>query len=69
VAESHGPGLAAKQIRLTLDVPDRLTIAGNPFLLHQALDNLVQNAIDFSPQGGALQIAGKAEPDRVHPHR
>jgi two-component system sensor histidine kinase CreC len=65
VAESHGPGLAAKQIRLTLAVPDRLTIAGNPFLLHQALDNLVQNAIDFSPQGGAIQVTGTAEPDRV----
>jgi len=56
VAESHEPLLAGKDVKLEIAVPERLTLSGNAFLLHQALDNLVQNAIEFSPRGGTVKV-------------
>jgi two-component system sensor histidine kinase CreC len=32
------------------------TLRGDPFLLQQAVDNLLDNAIDFSPAGGTIEI-------------
>ncbi len=33
-----------------------LPIEGEPFLIEEALRNLIENAIDFSPEGGAIAI-------------
>jgi two-component system sensor histidine kinase CreC len=65
VAESHEPLLAGKDVRIEIAAPDRLTVEGNPFLLHQALENLVQNAIEFSPAGGLVTVTAAVEGDRV----
>jgi len=63
VAESQL--LAGKNIKMEIAVPDRLTINSNPFLLHQALENLVRNAIEFSPAGGTVKVEVTPESDRV----
>lgn len=65
VAESHEPLLASKDVRMEITVPDGSTLTGNAFLLHQALENLVQNAIEFSPRGGTVRVTVAAERDRV----
>ena len=65
VIESHEPLLASKNVRIDLDVPDRLTLTGNAFLLHQALENLVQNAIEFSPAGGTVKVTVTTDRDQV----
>jgi two-component system sensor histidine kinase CreC len=65
VAESHEPLLAGKNVRMEIAVPDRLTLNGNPFLLHQALENLVHNAIEFSPTGGTVKVEVTADRDRA----
>jgi len=65
VAESAEPLLAGKELKLEIAAPDRLTVSGNAFLLHQALENLVQNAIEFSPEGGTVKVAVAPENDRV----
>ena len=63
VAESQL--LAGKNIKMEIAVPDRLTINGNPFLLHQALENLVHNAIEFSPAGGTVKVEVVADGEQV----
>ncbi|HYO14732.1 MAG TPA: two-component system sensor histidine kinase CreC [Thermoanaerobaculia bacterium] len=65
VVESHEPLLASKNVTMEISVPDGSTLAGNAFLLHQALENLVQNAIEFSPSGGIVSVTVAAERDRV----
>src|SRR4029077_13689506 len=65
VAESHEPLLAGKEVRMEIALPDPLTLEGNPFLLHQALENLILHAIEFSPDGGTVRISATVEWDRV----
>jgi two-component system sensor histidine kinase CreC len=65
VAESAEPLLAGKDLSLEVAAADRLTVSGNAFLLHQALENLVQNAIEFSPRGGTVRVAVTGDRDRV----
>ena len=57
VIESKEPLLLQKQIELQIKGATELTFSGNSFLLHQALANLLQNAIDFSPNNGRIELA------------
>lgn len=65
VVESHEPLLASKDVKIEIQAPDRLTLQANAFLLHQALENLVQNAIEFSHKGGTVKVEAVEERDRV----
>ncbi|MFP5390047.1 MAG: two-component system sensor histidine kinase CreC [Gammaproteobacteria bacterium] len=48
--------LAARAQRLEVQAPE-LTVPGDALLLRQALGNLVDNAIDFSPPGAAIMLS------------
>ena len=48
VVESKHPLLMAKGLTVALDIDEAAQIPGDGFWLHQAVANLVQNAIDFS---------------------
>lgn len=60
VAASLEPLGRVKGVSLQISVPEDLAVRGDPFLLHQAVANLLQNAIDFSPPGQAVEITGTA---------
>jgi two-component system sensor histidine kinase CreC len=57
VVASLDPLAQVKGTTLHNRVPEALAVWGDPFLLHQALANLVQNAIDFSPRGAPVEVA------------
>ncbi|RVR72211.1 histidine kinase dimerization/phospho-acceptor domain-containing protein, partial [Citrobacter freundii] len=51
--EARSVQLAAKNITLTI-LPSSLSVAADPALLEQALGNLLDNAIDFTPLDGTI---------------
>lgn len=60
----HGR-IEGKQLQVELRVPADLAWSGEPFLLRQALGNLLTNALDFSPVGGLLRCSAQRVEDGV----
>jgi two-component system sensor histidine kinase CreC len=60
VVEGAGAAIAAKNLKVVVQVPDELRAPGDEFLLHLAISNLLQNAVDFSPKEGTLLVEGCA---------
>lgn len=57
VLESKQPMLHKKKIQILSKSSDELLIKGDSFLLHQAISNLMQNAIEFSPPDSQISIS------------
>lgn len=53
------PMLQQKDLQLEFDLADEMTVQGERFLLQQALSNLIDNAIDFSPHGGVIKLGSR----------
>ncbi len=56
VAEDAMPRLQAAHLALHLQLPERAQVRGDTFLLRQALSNLLDNAIAFSPSQGQITL-------------
>ncbi|POA19083.1 two-component system sensor histidine kinase CreC [Pseudomonas sp. FW300-N1A1] len=54
-----------KQLRVDLQIPADLNVMGEPFLLRQALANLLENALDFSPVEGVLRFSAERHGDQL----
>jgi two-component system sensor histidine kinase CreC len=61
VLESKRPMLSKKGLSVHSSIPEGLSIQGDSFLLNQAMGNLIQNAIDFSPQNGQIDLVAQSE--------
>ena len=57
------PMLRTRRISGALDAPEAITVAGERFLLAQAIGNLLQNALEFTPAGGSITLSLRAAPD------
>jgi two-component system sensor histidine kinase CreC len=58
--------LSRRDLRLETEVAETLPpVRGDAFLLRQALVNLVENAADFSPEGGRIILHAAVEADAV----
>jgi two-component system, OmpR family, sensor histidine kinase CreC len=47
---------ALRQVRIVRAGGEEATVEGDRFLLRRALANIVDNAVDFSPAGGSVQV-------------
>ena len=56
VCETNRPLADAKGQRLACEGPDALYLCGDSERLREALDNLVSNAVKYSPLGGAITV-------------
>jgi len=63
-ADVLGPACAGANVTLTVN-PTVATLRGERVLLREALVNLLQNALDFSPVGGAVAFAATTANGRV----
>ena len=60
-ADSLAPRLAAAGLSLKLAPLPAASVTGEAFLLRQALNNLLDNAIDFSPSGSEIVLTASIE--------
>ena len=56
LAEDAAPRLQAAQLVLECRLPGHAPVQGDAFLLRQALSNLLDNALAFSPEGGRIVL-------------
>ena len=66
VLESKEPMFSQKKLHPKLQLHDDVFIQGDSFLLHQALSNLIQNAIDFSPEHSPIELRTEVSEDRLY---
>jgi signal transduction histidine kinase len=52
-------------LRLTVDCPTPLMVQGNRDLLAQALSNILDNSIKYTPSGGTISVQTQAINDLV----
>jgi signal transduction histidine kinase len=60
VAELYEPVAAERGLRLHLDSAEAAWVIGDRDLLFQALGNLVDNAVKYTPEGGRVELSLRA---------
>ncbi|AEV65389.1 two-component system sensor histidine kinase CreC [Pseudomonas ogarae] len=63
--EARGGWIESRQLRIEQHIAADLTLTGEPFLLRQALGNLLENALDFTPVNGLLRVSAERSGNRV----
>ncbi len=65
MAELYGAAAEAREQRLEVTLPPRLPLVGDRDLLGQAMANLLDNALKFTPEGGTVALSARTEPGGV----
>ncbi len=65
VAELYEAVAEARGVTLETNLPDRAPIFGDAALVQQAVANLVDNAVKFSPDGGTATLSVRVRPSGI----
>ncbi|GHT96393.1 sensor histidine kinase [Betaproteobacteria bacterium] len=65
IRDSRSDVLAERGINIQINAAGNFPCKGDAFLLRQAINNLLDNAIDFSPPGGTIQMALEKQPGKL----
>lgn len=63
--ESFRPAAAARRVSVNDDLPVSAEVVGDGFRLRQAFDNILSNAIKYTPGGGSVHITGHVFDDHA----
>ena len=66
VLESKQALVSKKQLHMEVRVPENVILNGDSFLIHQALANLIQNAIDFSTVNQNIKLIVQVNDGILH---
>jgi signal transduction histidine kinase len=64
-ADLYGPSAEAKGIALTAAAEPGLGLTGDRQLLAQAIGNLLDNAVKYTPDGGSIRLQAERDGDQV----
>lgn len=56
VCRAREPQMALRGLHLRMELPEEAWTQGDPFLLELALSSLLDNALEFSPEGGEVAL-------------
>jgi two-component system sensor histidine kinase CreC len=65
ILEELEPVLLKRHLTVDVQVAENVAVWGDPLLLHLAVSNLVQNAIDFSPPNGRIAVSSSRLGDKI----
>jgi signal transduction histidine kinase len=65
MAELYGAAAEAREQGLEVTLPPTVPLVGDRDLLGQAVANLLDNALKFTPDGGTVRLSVRAEPGMV----
>ncbi|BFM10492.1 two-component system sensor histidine kinase CreC [Simiduia litorea] len=65
IIEGQAARIVQAKLQLSNHLTDPLVVQGDPFLLRQAFTNLLDNALDFCPEGGVIELYAQAGPATV----
>ena len=63
--QAQAARIVSARLQVQNQVPDDVQVRGERFLLQQALANLLDNALDFTPAGGQLRFAAELHEDTL----
>ncbi|MBL9096675.1 MAG: HAMP domain-containing histidine kinase [Alphaproteobacteria bacterium] len=67
IADLYEPAAEDRGVTLKFVAPSRITVRGNRSLLARAAANLVENALKYTPKGGAVTVATGINPRNDRP--
>ncbi|MGH7067852.1 MAG: ATP-binding protein [Acetobacteraceae bacterium] len=65
LVDLYGPSAEEGGLSLAFDCPESLPLFGDRELIQQAIANLLDNALKFSPEGGVVRLAAVAQASTV----
>ncbi|WP_338421669.1 sensor histidine kinase [Acetobacter fallax] len=66
IVELYEPVAEEQEIRVVPRMPERISFYGDRSMIQQAISNLLDNAIKFSPHGGTITVSAAIGPDLSH---
>ncbi|MBN9216095.1 MAG: hypothetical protein ABS62_12070 [Microbacterium sp. SCN 70-200] len=55
------PSAAARTLTITTDIAPDLLVTGTAFRMRQVIDNVLSNAIKYTPRGGSVTVTGRRD--------